>query len=149
MAGPSILPLSYPFVAGILDHALALPWSSPITPMVVPWSSPITLLHCWHCRVACRSCMLTYDCDGIVPRHHQDASLHCRLGHGGEANQVVPCLVQALTAHKIVNVCLGAKHTVMCSADAIFTCGYPKHGRLGKAAIDGNLYTPQRVQFFF
>ena len=54
------------------------------------------------------------------------------LGHGGEGDEEVPRLVEALVGKKVVGVSKGAYHTaVWTETGELFTCGYGGNGRLG------------------
>jgi len=57
---------------------------------------------------------------------------HGRLGHGGQENELVPRLVEALVGKKAAGASAGSQHTaVWTEAGELFTFGYGAHGQLG------------------
>ena len=74
-----------------------------------------------------------------------------QLGHGGEANELVPRLVEALAGKKVVSASAAHRHTVVATAlGEVFTFGYSDKGGLGLgqgiAATATFIATPMLVQ---
>lgn len=69
-----------------------------------------------------------------------------RLGHGGDADEFVPKLVQALAHKRVVQVAVGTAHTMAVTAGgALCTTGYGSCGRLGHSD-NKNQNTPKVVE---
>ena len=55
-----------------------------------------------------------------------------RLGHGGEEDEIVPRLVEALAVKKVIGTAAGERHTVVWTEEGeLFTFGNGNHGPLG------------------
>jgi len=55
-----------------------------------------------------------------------------QLGHGGNANEMVPRIVERLIGVRVAQVAAGAGHTVICTAEGrVWTFGYGEYGQLG------------------
>ena len=68
---------------------------------------------------------------------------HGQLGHGGDANERVPRMVEGLVGVRVAQVAAGSFHTVICTAESrIWTFGHGHHGQLGHG---GNAY--EMVEF--
>ena len=70
-----------------------------------------------------------------------------QLGHGGEANELVPRLVEALAGKKVVSASAAHRHTVVATAlGEVFTFGYSDKGGLGLGQGIAATATPMLVQ---
>jgi len=59
-----------------------------------------------------------------------------RLGHGGEEDELVPRLVEALAGKKVVGAAAGERHTVAWTEEReLFTFGWGNQGRLGHGVL--------------
>jgi len=68
------------------------------------------------------------------------------LGHGGDEDESVPRLVEALAGKKVVGVSAGRGQTVIWTEEAeVFTFGYGWHGALGHGGNE-NEYVPRLVE---
>jgi alpha-tubulin suppressor-like RCC1 family protein len=55
-----------------------------------------------------------------------------QLGHGGQADELMPRLVVGLEGKQMVGLAAGLVHSVVCTAEGqLYTFGYGKHGQLG------------------
>ncbi len=55
-----------------------------------------------------------------------------RLGHGGNAHEMVPRMVEGLVGVKVAQVAAGGSHTVICTTEGrVWTFGDGGHGQLG------------------
>jgi alpha-tubulin suppressor-like RCC1 family protein len=63
---------------------------------------------------------------------------HGRLGHGGNANELVPRLVEAFAGQKVLGAAAGDFHTIVYTEGGeISTFGNGEHGRLGRTGAAG------------
>jgi alpha-tubulin suppressor-like RCC1 family protein len=68
------------------------------------------------------------------------------LGHGGEGNEWVPRLVDALSGVDVKHVVVGGGHSMVLARDGtVFTWGYGDEGQLGHGITDRQL-VPKRVE---
>ena len=69
-----------------------------------------------------------------------------QLGHGGDADEMVPRMVEGLVGVKVAQVVAGDCHTVICTTEGrVLTFGYGSHGQLGHSG-DGNEMVPRMVE---
>ena len=55
-----------------------------------------------------------------------------RLGHGGDADEMVPRMVEGLVGVKVAQVAASCQHTVICTAEGrVWTFGSGEEGQLG------------------
>ena len=69
-----------------------------------------------------------------------------RLGHGDEATQRLPKVIEALRGTRVTAVAAGSMHSlVLTEARDVYSFGYGAAGRLGHGATDQNELRPRRV----
>eukprot|EP00163_Fabomonas_tropica_P003533 TRINITY_DN1302_c0_g1_i2.p1 TRINITY_DN1302_c0_g1~~TRINITY_DN1302_c0_g1_i2.p1 ORF type:complete len:2219 (+),score=807.59 TRINITY_DN1302_c0_g1_i2:52-6657(+) len=69
-----------------------------------------------------------------------------KLGHGDEANQNLPRLVEALEGKQVVKIAVGDYHTgALTSNGEVYTCGWGEYGQLGHGD-EVTRATPERIE---
>ena len=69
-----------------------------------------------------------------------------QLGHGGNADEMVPRMVEGLVGLKVAQVAAGDRHTVIYTSEGrVWTFGHGGHGQLGHSG-DGNEMVPRMVE---
>ena len=73
---------------------------------------------------------------------------HGQLGHGGDANEMVPRIVEGLIGVNVSKVAAGGgdDHNVICTSEGrVWTFGRGEHGQLGHGG-DANEMVPRMVE---
>ncbi|XP_037077215.1 E3 ubiquitin-protein ligase HERC2-like [Pollicipes pollicipes] len=101
-------------------------------------------------HVTCCSCGSTYSAalTSCGELYTWGRGNYGRLGHGNFEDCHLPTLVQALTGHRVVDVCCGSgdAHTVaVTDAGLVYTWGDGDYGKLGRGGSEGSR-VPQLVE---